>query len=198
MQDGVIGALAARRGHFRLESGHHGALWLDLELLFLRPRLIEPFARELARRLSGYAIEMVCGPLVEGAFVAQIVAAELNVEFAYTERFVYPRREGLYPVEYRLPGALRSAARGKSVAVVNDVINAGSAVRGTFADLRACEARPVAVGALVVLGTWASAFAADQALPLESIASLPDEVWAPAACPLCAAGMPLMDIESSS
>lgn len=29
-------------GHFLLESGHHGDLWLDLELLCLRPRQIEP------------------------------------------------------------------------------------------------------------------------------------------------------------
>jgi hypothetical protein len=26
-----------RRGHFVLESGHHGNLWLDLNSLFLRP-----------------------------------------------------------------------------------------------------------------------------------------------------------------
>jgi orotate phosphoribosyltransferase len=26
--------VAARHGHFRLESGHHGRLWLDLDSLF--------------------------------------------------------------------------------------------------------------------------------------------------------------------
>jgi hypothetical protein len=39
-------------------------------------------------------------------------------------------------VKYRIPPALRSQVRGKRVAIVNDVINAGSAVRGTFLDLR--------------------------------------------------------------
>ena len=44
----------ARKGHFLLESGHHGELWLDLELLCLHPSRIQPFACELARRLSPY------------------------------------------------------------------------------------------------------------------------------------------------
>jgi hypothetical protein len=28
----LLDALPARRGHFALESGHHGELWLELEL----------------------------------------------------------------------------------------------------------------------------------------------------------------------
>jgi len=54
----------ARRGHFRLESGLHGDLWLDLELLCLQSRRIQPFTAELACRLGEYRIDAVCGPLV--------------------------------------------------------------------------------------------------------------------------------------
>lgn len=183
--------LPARQGHFLLESGHHSSLWLDLELLFLRPLAIQPLARELAQRLSAYPIEAVCGPLVEGAFVAQLVAAELDLAFCYTERVVQPLRDGLYPVDYRIPAALRPTVQGKAVAIVNDVINAGSAVRGTFADLRHCGAEPVAIGSLLVLGDWAPRFAAEEAIALESIAALPNDIWPPAACPLCTAGVPL-------
>jgi orotate phosphoribosyltransferase len=191
IQDELMQLLAARRGHFSLESGHHGDLWLDLELLFLRPRAIQPFAQELARRLSAHPIDAVCGPLVEGAFVAQLVAAELDVEFTYTEPIRHPDRGGLYPVAYRLPDALRREVRGKSVAIVNDVINAGSAVGGTFHDLEACDARPVAIGTLLVLGSWTARFAADKGIPLECLTTLPNTIWTPSTCPLCAAGMPL-------
>ena len=34
--------LGPRRGHFLLESGHHGNLWLDLNSLFLRPAALLP------------------------------------------------------------------------------------------------------------------------------------------------------------
>lgn len=195
-QDDLLALLTHRRGHFRLESGHHGDLWLDLELLFQRPKLIQPYALELARRLAPYGIDTVCGPLVEGAFVAQLVAAELDVAFSYAERITDPLGDGLYPVTYSIPGQLRAAVRGKTVAIVNDVINAGSAVRGAYADLRICGARPVAIGALLVLGAWAGGFAAEAQIALLALATLPNQIWTPQTCPLCAVGVPLDDTDS--
>jgi orotate phosphoribosyltransferase len=191
MKHELLSLIAARNGHFRFESGHHGSLWLDLELLMLRPGKIRPFARELARRLASIPVAAVCGPLVEGAFVAQMVAEELEVPFSYTEPRARSAQPKLYPLDYRLPVALRETVRDKPIAIVNDVINAGSAVGATYADLVACGARPVAIAALLLLGEWSGRFAAEQRLTLQSIAALPNEIWLPEACPLCAAGRPL-------
>jgi orotate phosphoribosyltransferase len=191
MHDDLLALLAARNGHFRFESGHHGTRWLDLELLFLHPRRMRPFAAELARRLSARSIEAVCGPLVEGAFVAQMVADELDLPFSYAQPVLQPDGDGLYPVDYQIPAALRPTVRGQAIAIVTDVINAGSAVRGTVADLQACGARPIAIGALLVLGEWATGFAANEVLHLEAIARLLTDLWTPAECPLCASGVPL-------
>jgi len=83
----LLSLLAMRKGHFRLESGHHGDLWLDLELLCARPGELRRFIVELAGRLSRRNIEVICGPLVEGAFVGLMVAAEMGIEFCYSERF---------------------------------------------------------------------------------------------------------------
>src|SRR5215470_18582596 len=170
--DDVLALMSARKGHFRLESGHHGDLWLDLELLCVRPQPIQRFAAQLAARLKPHAIEMVCGPLIEGAFVALTVAAELGVPFAYAERSATARGTGLYPLTYRIPPALRAMLRGKRVAIVNDVVNAGSAVHGAFDDLLACGARPVVIAALAVLGDYAARFAAEHEIGLEALASL--------------------------
>ncbi len=63
----------SRQGHFLLESGHHGDLWLDLESLCLRPARLQPFAVDLAERLRPYKVDVICGPLVEGAFVGMMV-----------------------------------------------------------------------------------------------------------------------------
>jgi orotate phosphoribosyltransferase len=79
------------------------------------------------------------------------------------------------------------------VAIVNDVINAGSAIRGAFEDLQACGAQVVAIGALLVLGDAAEAFAASEGVPLHSLAALPNVLWTPEACPLCGAGVSLED-----
>jgi orotate phosphoribosyltransferase len=165
--DDLIEALSARRGHFRLESGHHGELWLDLDALFVRPAHVAPFVGRLAEQLSQLGLEVICGPLVGGAFVAQAIASQLGLECSWTERV--------------------TGASG-------DVINAGSATRATLIDLRECGARPVAIGALLVLGPGAADLAAAEGLALESVAKLANTLWAPADCPLCAAGVALEEL----
>ena len=191
MQEQITALLPEREGHFVFESGHHGGAWLDLELLFLRPERVRPHAEELAERIRDYEPEAVCGPLIEGAFVGLMAASWLTLPFSYSE----PKRDadaaGLFPVSYSIPPALQDRLRGKRVAIVNDVINAGSAVRGTIAALEACAAKPVAIGTLAVYGEAAGELAAASALPLVTLASQPSRIWEPDACPLCARGIPI-------
>jgi len=197
MEENVLSLVRGRQGHFGLESGHHGDLWLQLETLCLHPRDIQPFAARLAARLSQHKVEAVCGPLVEGAFIALLVALELGCDFVYAERFADAAREGLYPVEYRLPKALHAAVKGKRVAIINDVISAGSAVRGTFSDLQAIGADVVSIGALLALGDTILSFAAEHHVALEVLKRMPHRLWTPSECPLCAKDQPL-EIEGLS
>lgn len=184
----VLRLLPLQKGHFRFESGHHSDTWIDLETLCLRPEAVETLVAELSERIAKYDIEAVCGPLVEGAFVALMVASRLRVLFTYAERFERPSDE-LYPVQYRVPRTLRPIVHGKRIAIINDVTSAGSAVQGTLADLLECGANPVVVGTLAVLG---DTFVKQNKLPLETLVSLPNEIWKPAECPLCARGAELV------
>ena len=197
MKEHLLSFVRGRQGHFRLESGHHGDLWFQLETLCLHARDIRPFAVRLAAQLVQYEVEVVCGPLVEGAFVALLVSLELGCDFAYAERFADTTREGLYPVEYRLPKALQPAVKGKRVAIVNDVISAGSAVRGSFSDLQTLGANVVGIGALLALGDAIAGFAAENRVALELLERMPNNLWAPFECPLCAEGVPLEIVGTS-
>lgn len=190
MRSDLTALLRRRRGHFELESGHHGDFWLDLESLCSRPSQVRPLAAELAQRLRRYDVEVVCGPLVEGAFVGLLVAEELDVEFVYAERDAARSNSTLFPFSYRIPEALRGL-RNRRVAVANDVINAGSAVRGTLKDLEACGAEVVAIGTLLTLGSRSAELAREASVPLETLDTEPNSVWTPEDCPLCAAGEPL-------
>jgi orotate phosphoribosyltransferase len=191
MEKKLLSLVRGRQGHFQFESGHHGDLWLELETLCLHSHKLEPFAAQLAAKLRQHNVEVVCGPLVEGAFVALLVSLELGRDFVYTERFASAGREGLFPVEYRLPRALHSAVKGRRVAIVNDVISAGSAVRGAFFDLQSIGADIVAIAALLALGDSITNFAAGRHVALELLQQTPHNLWEPAQCPLCAAGLPL-------
>jgi orotate phosphoribosyltransferase len=190
----ILNLVAAREGHFHLESGHHSKLWLDLDPLFLQPTRVLPLVKVLAQALRGHAVTGICGPLVGGAFLAQTLASALDVEFFFTERVMPAERDGLYRAEYRLPRGLRGQVRGKRLAIVDDVISAGSAVRGTYKELREHGAQPAVAGALLLLGPTALSFFEQEGLPVEAATRLPYEIWIPSECPLCTSGIPLEDV----
>ncbi|HLO14922.1 MAG TPA: phosphoribosyltransferase family protein, partial [Anaerolineales bacterium] len=162
LQKEFLNLLHPRQGHFKLESGHHGNLWLDLDRLFLRPEDIRPFIVELAHKISAFEINAVCGPMVGGTLIAEIIATELGLDFFYTERMVYKSSNALYSATYHLPYPLPKMIRGRKVAIVDDVINAGSAVRGTLAELGSFGASPVVVGALLILGETGQKYLAEK------------------------------------
>jgi orotate phosphoribosyltransferase len=195
--DDVLRSLPGREGHFRLESGHHGDRWLDLESLCFDVAAVRALARRLSSRLAAYEIDAVCGPLVEGAFVALLVAEQLAQPFTYATPRPPSPSDALFPVKYVIPPGLRDKLRGRRVAVVNDVIGAGSAVRGTLEGLRGCGARPAVIGSLAVAGDSAARLAAENHVPLEALAEMPASIWAPAACPMCAEGVPLVDVTAA-
>ena len=186
--------VAGRRGHFRLESGHHSGLWLDLDPLFADPLRIEPFAARLASALRSHVVSAVCGPLLGGAFLAQLVAHALGVEFSFTERVLPAEQSGLYRARYVLAPAFKARVGGRRIAMVDDVMSAGSALRGTYAELKAHGAIPVVAGALLVLGSTGADYFAGQDVKVEAVAREEYDLWLPADCPLCAKGLPLEDV----
>ena len=192
-----LGLVEGRRGHFRLESGHHGRLWFDLDALFAEPRRVEPFVGALAAALRPHGVEAVCGPLLGGAFLAQLVAHALGVEFWFTERADAPRAEVFYGASYRLPSAFHARVEGKRVAVVDDVMSAGSSLRATFEELQRHGAVPVVAGALLVLGARGADYFAARGVAVEAVARDEYQTWEPTACPLCAAGAPLEDVAAT-
>jgi orotate phosphoribosyltransferase len=171
----LLDLVPARRGHFVYESGHHGDLWLDLDTLFVHPRRLQPYVAELAGQLTRHGLEAVCGPLVGGAFVAQAVAVELDVAFCYSTAG-----------SYALAPAFEPVIAGRRVAIVDDAINAGSAVSGTAAAVRALGGHLTVVGTLLLLGSTP-----DVGAPVEHLAALPSALWTVADCPLCDAGAAL-------
>jgi orotate phosphoribosyltransferase len=189
----LLSLTSPKRGHFRLESGHHSNLWLDLEGLFVQPALVRPFVTRLARALRPHKVAGVCGPLVGGAFLAQMLASALKAEFFFTERVLPGEGDGLYRVQYHLPPAARSRVRDKRLAIVDDAISAGSAVRATYAEVQGHGAEPVVIGALLVMGTAASAYFAERGVSIEAVTRVPFDLWVAAECPLCVSAEPLQD-----
>lgn len=185
---------AGRRGHFQLESGHHSELWFDLDALFADPNRIAPFVAQLADSLRGYKVTSVCGPLLGGAFLAQLLAQALGTEFCFTERVLPANANGLFQASYRLPRAFSTRVRDKRIAIVDDIMSAGSALRGTYCELVTQGGIPVVAGALLVLGDPGATFFAERQIAVEAVARHRYSLWLPADCPHCEAGVPLENV----
>ena len=188
---GPAGLIGAREGHFRFESGHHGTLWLDLDGLFLRPSIVAPYARQLAERIARYRVDVVCGPWSGGAFLAQMIAVQMDLSFVYSQPVDDPTADRLYSRSYSIPAAFEAHLAGKRVAVVDDVINAGSAVTATLAALDAVKAQAVVVASLMTLGPVGRQRIAEHGQTVETLETRSHEIWPADRCPLCAENVPL-------
>ena len=180
-----------RRGHFQVESGHHGSMWLELDGLFADSARIAPFVAALAAALRAHDVEMICGPLLGGAFLAQQVAQVLRVPFCFTDRRMPSDATGLYPARYALPRVFHDRVRAKRIAIVDDVVSAGSALRGTLAELTSHGAVVAAAGALLQLGDTGAALLAAGGVRVEAVARDEYSLWLPEHCPLCDSKVPL-------
>ena len=190
----LLDRIGARRGHFRMESGLHAAVWFDLDQLFVDPAILDPAIAELAEKLRPHAVDAVCGPLVGGAFVAQLLARRLAVECYFTERVRDGGGSGLLTARYQLPRGVRARVGGRRVAIVDDVMSAGSSLRATMDEMTAHGAVTIVVGALFVLGSKGAEFFARHGLPVESAGQAAFDMWPAEACPLCAAGSAVEDV----
>ncbi len=203
MSDAIFSLVRGRRGHFLYESGYHGDVWFDLEMLCLRPKALRHYIAQLAAILSRYHPEVVCGPLVEGAFIGLLVAQELQCRFVYANRLPdsdNPNRlttPALFPVRYRIPESLHGSVRNKRVAIVNDMISAGSAVRGAFLHLKELGADVPVVASLMLAGEGFRSFASEHNLKLETLAEFPSNLWTTNECPLCVNGEPLESLANA-
>ena len=193
MNDSFQELLDINTGHFLLESGLHGDIWFDLEKVFLHPNVLMPFMKELAALIDPYRLSTICGVMVGGAFVAYSVAEALGLEFIYTERHVSIHHGARSEVSYELPQTLRSAVADRKVGIIDDVINAGSAVTKTYEELKSCGANTIVLAALLTVGGKSPKRLSGEYPPIVALEHLESSLWKPSDCPLCKSGKPLED-----
>ena len=145
--------------------GTTGMSGWTLIALFLRPSVLRPHVRVLADRLREHRVDAVCGPMEGGAFLAYALADLMGVAFLPAYRA--PASEAGAATGYRLArtgGAGEGIGRWR-VAIADDAVNAGTAVRACAGQLRDHGAVPVAVAALLAVGPASQIMAAALSVP---------------------------------
>jgi len=185
-------ATHSRAGHFVHESGLHGDLWLDLDGMLADADRAAQWAGALARKGLAMRPQVVCGPETGGARLAEHVGRALGVPSIAAVRVEAADRSS---VHYQLQDAARPVVKDRRVLVVDDAINAGSAVRATIEALSGGSAIVVGIGCLIALHARAEQTAIGIGVPFVALLQLDQSIWKPEACPLCKSGRPVNPIE---
>lgn len=172
-----LDAGALLNGHFRLTSGRHSGEYWEKFWVLQWPQHVQTLCTEIVRRFRDENVEVVLGPTTGGILLAFEVARQLGVRALYAETENGERllRRGL-----QLPAGTRTL-------VVDDVMTSGGSVKECL-DL-AARHNAVVVGAAVLVDR--SGGSTDLGCRLESLLQVQAETFAPEACPLCAANVPI-------
>ena len=172
-------------GHFRLTSGLHSPGYLQCALVLQHPKHADAIGLAIAERTRDLGPTVVLSPALGGVVIGQEVGRGLGVRAIFAER-----QDGALMLRrgFSLSGQDR-------VLVVEDVWTTGGSTRETIHVARAAGA--VVVGAASIVDRSAAGrlsapgeSPADLGVPFVSLLGMDLPTYDPAACPLCAQGVP--------
>jgi orotate phosphoribosyltransferase len=168
-------------GHFRLSSGLHSTGYLQCALVLQDPRDAAVLGEALAAKVKALGAGVVLSPALGGVIIGHEVARALGVRALFAERSTPPNaaltlRRGF------------SLAPGERVLVVEDVLTTGGSTRETIEVARASGGHVVGAAAIVNR----SGGEVDLGVPLHALLDISLPTYDPAACPLCAQGVPVV------
>jgi orotate phosphoribosyltransferase len=171
-----VGALL--EGHFRLTSGLHSSGYLQCALVLQHPREAEACGAAIAERVRSLGVQAVLSPALGGIVIGQEVGRALGVRAIFAER-----QDGTLTLRR---GFTLSPA--EKVLVVEDVVTTGGSTRETIEVARAAGAE--VVGAATIIDRSGGRQQMD--VPFHALATVALPTYEPGACPLCAAGQPVV------
>ena len=165
-------------GHFKLSSGLHSAGYLQCALVLQQPKDAEALGRALGEKLRSLQANVVLSPALGGLIIGHEVGRALGVRAIFAER----QEKTLV---LRRGFELSSADR---VVVIEDVVTTGLSTRETMEVARAHGATVVGAGAIIDRSGGKS----NLDVPFHALVQLNVETYQPDACPMCAAGQPVV------
>lgn len=164
---------ALKHGHFKLSSGKHSNVFVQLALVLCHPGIAERLGHELGSRFASAQPTVVLGPALGGVIIGHEIARFLGVPMIFSERvddkMTLRRGFTLGPDDRVLIAENTVSTGGSQKEVVELARSFGADVVGVAA---VCDRSPgVSFG-----------------VAFESLIKLDAIAWEPSECPLCAEG----------
>jgi orotate phosphoribosyltransferase len=184
-----LDADAMLEGHFKLSSGNHSQYYLQSAKVLEDPKTAMKLANALAEQIkaSGVSVDTVCAPAIGGLIAGFALAQALDARYIFTERVggEMTLRRGF------------DVTDGEKILICEDIITTGGSAMEASAAVEALGANVVAFAALANRGFCKRENSDIEAkpncklpkeLPFFALADFDFEMYAPEACPMCAAG----------
>ncbi len=172
-------------GHFLLTSGRHSDAYFDKNRVFIHPYMMRQLAALLSEGVRSWDPDILVGPAMGGAFLAQATATDLSQRLGREVLALFaekgPGKETVQPV-FALRRGYRNLVSGKRVALLEDVVTTGGSAYQVFQLLQDAGATVVGSVCLVFRSTLPVPF------PLEWVWKLGWPSWEPSECPMCREG----------
>ena len=169
---------ALLEGHFRLTSGLHSPGYLQCALVLQHPAQAEACGAEIAEQVRGLGAHVVLSPALGGIVIGQEVGRALGIRAIFAER-----QDGKLMLRRGF-----TLLAGEKVLVVEDVVTTGGSTRETIEVARAAGAQ--VVGAASIIDRSGGQQSLD--VPYHALATISLPTYQPDACPMCAAGQPVV------
>jgi orotate phosphoribosyltransferase len=173
-------------GHFVYASGKHADVYVNKDRIFMSPSAILSIAQGLAGVALDMEPEVLVGPAIGGAILANATACAMwpegeGVSAVYAEK---TENKG-----YELRRGYDQVVAGKRVVVIDDVLTTGGSVKAVIEAVRACGGDVLGAVVVCLRGEVTSEMLGVPSL--EALCELRLPAYDEDACPLCAAGMPV-------
>lgn len=179
---------AFRTGHFVLTSGRHSDSYVNKDAMYAYTHDLSNLCKAIAERVKGRGVEVVAGPAVAAAILAQWVAYHLAGMEGREVYAVYADKDG--QGGFIVKRGYGQLIKGKKTLVVEDLTTTGRSIKKVVEVARAAGAEVVGAFAIVNRGEVSKG---DVGAPpfFEALVKIHLDSWEESECELCAKGIPV-------
>lgn len=171
--------------HVVLKSGKHSQTYVKKDAIFTQPTTLFYFCQLMAEAISDLQVDVVVGPAIGGAILAQGVGYHLTCPRRHP-LCAFAEKEGK---EFVFNRGYHHVVAHKRVLVVEDVVTTGGSIQGVVKATADVGGTVIGVVALVNRGRVTAS-----SLKVPYFTSLVDlmlETWDPDTCPMCEEDVPV-------
>lgn len=177
--------------HVVYSSGRHGSTFINKDALYVHVKTISQLCLQMANDYDANQVDVVIGPTMGGAVLAQWVASHLNARRSSGETlpaFAEKIGEGENK-HFVIKRGYNWYIPGKRVVVVDDLLTTGASAANVIKRVKALKGEVLALSVICNRGGVTPEQIGN--VPIHALTNVNFDSWSERDCPLCKEGVPI-------